>query len=148
MPESFLGMIQSQYKSLPIVPSSLQGQTIIITGSNTGLGLEAARHCVRLGASRVILAVRSLSRGENAKESIEKSTGRTNMTEIWQLDLTSYDSIRSFAKRASTELDRIDALIENAGLALDKWTEAEGSETTITVNVIGTFYWLCSCSPS
>lgn len=55
------------------------------------------------------------------------------------LDLSSFDSVKAFAKRADKELDRIDAVVENAGVALDHWTEVEGHETTITVNVLGTF---------
>lgn len=58
---------------------------------------------------------------------------------MWLLDLSSFDSVRAFAKRADGELERIDDVIENAGIALDRWTEAEGHETTMTVNVLGTF---------
>ncbi len=83
--------------------------------------------------------MRSLSKGESAKASVEASTGRTGIAEVWLLDLSSFDSVRAFAKRADRELARIDAVIENAGIALDRWTEAEGHETTIMVNVLGTF---------
>jgi len=83
--------------------------------------------------------VRSLSKGESAKASVEASTGRTGIAEVWLLDLSSFDSVRAFAKRAERELERIDAVNENAGIAIDRWTEAEGHETTITVNVLGTF---------
>ena len=131
--------IRAQFKDLPVVPKSCAGQTIIVTGANTGLGFEAARHYVSLGASRVIIASRSLSKGESAKSSIEASTGRTGIAQVWQLDLCSFDSVRGFAKRADRELDRIDALVENAGTTFGRWTEAEGHETTITVNVLGTF---------
>lgn len=136
---SFLDFIRAQRQSLPVIPTTFAGETIIVTGANTGLGLETARHCVRLGASRVILAVRSLARGESAKASIEASTKITNVTEVWHCDLASYDSVKDFARRANSELKRLDKVIENAGLSFDKWTVAEGSETTITVNVIGTF---------
>jgi len=136
---SFSEFVSAQWSDLPIVPKSCAGQTIIVTGSNTGLGLEAVRHYVSLNASRVILAVRSLSKGETAKASVEASTGRTGIAEVWALDLSSFDSVRAFAKRADKELERIDAVVENAGIALDRWTKAEGHETTITVNVLGTF---------
>lgn len=131
--------VSAQWRDLPIIPRSCAGQTIIVTGSNTGLGLEAVRHYVSLNASRVIIAVRSLSKGESAKASVEASTGRTGIAEVWLLDLSSFDSVKAFAKRADRDLERIDAVIENAGIALDRWTEAEGHETTITVNVLGTF---------
>lgn len=132
-------MVAAQWRNLPIVPKDCTGQTFIVSGSNTGIGLEAAKHFVRLGAARVIIAVRSASKGEAAKDTIESTTGRTGVVEVWPLDLASNDSIRAFAKRASTELDRIDAVLENAGVAFAEFTQAEGTETTIQVNVIGTF---------
>ena len=136
---TFFDAVRAQRKILPIIPTSFKSETIIVTGANTGLGLEAARHCVRLGASKVILAVRSLARGDAAKASIEASTSIIGIVEVWHCDLASYGSVKEFARRASSELKRIDRVIENAGLAFDKWTMAEGSETTITVNVLGTF---------
>lgn len=136
---SFLDFIRSQRQTLPIIPTTFAGETIIVTGANTGLGLETARHCVRLGASRVILAVRSLARGESAKASIEASTKISNVAEVWHCDLASYDSVKEFARRANSELKRLDRVIENAGVTFDRWTVAEGSETTVTVNVIATF---------
>ena len=115
------------------------GQTVIITGANIGLGLEAARHFVRLNAKRVILAVRSVEKGEAAKEDIEKTTGKKGVVSVWTLDLASYASVKAFAKRASTELDRVDALIENAGIATPHYRVSEDNESTITTNVISTF---------
>ena len=54
------------------------------------------------------------------------------------LDMASSVSVQSFAKKASTELDRIDGLVANAGIMIDAWSLAEGMETSITVNVINT----------
>lgn len=133
------GVVVEQWRNLPIFPKDCAGQTIIVTGSNTGIGFEAAKHFVRLGAARVIIAVRSLSKGEAAKDAIEKATGRIGAAQVWHLDLSSNDSVRAFAKRAAAELDRIDVVLENAGLAVAEFTVAEGTETTIQVNVIGTF---------
>jgi NAD(P)-dependent dehydrogenase (short-subunit alcohol dehydrogenase family) len=56
------------------------------------------------------------------------------------LDMASSASVQSFAKKASTELDRIDGLVANAGVMLDTWSTAEGMETSITVNVINTLF--------
>lgn len=64
------------------------------TGANVGLGKEATRHYVRLGASKVIIACRSVEKGESAKKDIETSTGRKGVLEVWQLDLQNYDSVR------------------------------------------------------
>jgi hypothetical protein len=88
----------------PQIPSnvSLEGQTILITGATSGIGLEAARQCVRMKAKIVILAVRSISKGEAAKEDILGSNpGATTKVEVWVLDLESFDSVLAFGERAS-----------------------------------------------
>ena len=54
------------------------------------------------------------------------------------LDMASSASIQSFVKKASTELDRIDGFVANAGIMIDAWSTTEGMETSITVNVINT----------
>jgi retinol dehydrogenase 12 len=54
--------------------------------------------------------------------------------------MSSYTSIQAFAKKAAAELERIDGFVANAGLMVDKWQLAEGSELTIFVNVIGTIF--------
>ena len=131
----FLG---AQFSRLPYPDYSFAGQTVIVTGANTGLGFEAANHYVRLGAEKVIIAVRTISKGEQAKKQIEERTGKTGVVEVWQLDLSSYESIRSFAKKAES-LKRIDVLLENAGMVTSSWETAEGSEMMMTVNVYGTF---------
>lgn len=136
---TFSAFLYSQlFVKLPYPKKSFSGQTIIVTGSNTGLGLEAARHFARLGAAKVILAVRSLSKGEAAKESIEASTDRKGVVEVWSLDLGSYESVKEFAKKAEG-LGRLDALVENAGVAKTSWSVQEDNEATITTNVISTF---------
>jgi NAD(P)-dependent dehydrogenase (short-subunit alcohol dehydrogenase family) len=135
-----MGFLYSQLMVTPPYPThDFTGQTIIVTGSNVGLGLEAARHFVRLNAAKVILAVRNVSAGEEAKRSIESSTGRTGVCEVWMVDFASYNSVKAFAKRASSELERLDALVENAGISTEKFSLAEGEERTITINVISTF---------
>ena len=134
-----MSFIYSQlFVYLPYPEHSFTGQTIIVTGSNTGLGLEAARHFTRLGAAKVVLAVRSLSKGETAKESIEKSTKRKGVVDVWQLDLGSYESVKEFAKKAE-KLDRLDAMVENAGIAKNVWSTLEDNESSITTNVVSTF---------
>jgi NAD(P)-dependent dehydrogenase (short-subunit alcohol dehydrogenase family) len=136
-----MGFLYSQLFVILEYPSaSCEGQTIIVTGSNVGLGKEAARHFARLGASKVILAVRNSKAGEEAKKDIETSTKcGTAVIEVWSLDLSSYESVKSFADRAS-KLPRLDVLLENAGVAGHKWSLAEGHERMVTVNVISTFY--------
>ena len=123
---------------LPYPTADHSGQCIIVTGSNVGLGLEAARHFVRLKAEKVILAVRNLKKGEDAKKSIEETTQRKGVVEVWQLDLSSYESTKQFAHRAQG-LKRLDAVVENAGIAVTEYSVAEDNEATITVNVVSTF---------
>lgn len=131
--------IQSQWTTLPLPTHSFAGQTIIVTGSNTGLGLEGARHLVRLGASKVILGVRNLSKGEAAKASIEASENSREVVDVWELDLARYESVKAFAKRVE-KLDRLDVLVGNAGVLMFSWQMAEEDEMTITVNVVSTFF--------
>jgi len=136
---SLLAFIYRQLFVTPPYPKhALTGQTIVVTGSNVGLGMEAARHFVRMNAEKVILAVRSVEKGEKAKASIEESTGRQGVAEVWSLDLASYESVKDFAKRAEA-LKRLDAIVENAGIATTKYDRAEDNEATITVNVVSTF---------
>ncbi|KAB2575640.1 Short-chain dehydrogenase/reductase SDR [Lasiodiplodia theobromae] len=134
------GFVYDQYRRLPVVPKDCTGQTIIVTGSNTGIGFDAAKHFVELNAARVIIAVRSLAKGTAAKDAIDAAfPSRAGVAQVWELDLASNASVRAFAKRATDELDRIDVVLENAGVAMAEWIEAEGTETTVQVNVIGTF---------
>lgn len=133
-----MSFLQRQFTSLPYPTKSFRGQTIIVTGSNTGLGLEAARHFARLDASKVILAVRSIVKGEDAAKSIHESTGRKDVCQVWQLDMGSFKSVQEFSQRAAS-LDRLDIVLENAGIMSPKYSELEGFESTVAVNVVGTF---------
>lgn len=105
-----------------------------------GLGLEAARHFVRLDAAKVILACRDTEKGERAKVDIERSTARSDVVEVWPLDLCSFESVKQFCRRAD-RLPRLDVVVENAAVAFvgPRGALAEGFETTITVNVLSTF---------
>ena len=129
----------SQFFFTPPYPTNdFAGQTIIVTGANTGLGLEAARHLVRLNAEKVILAVRNIQKGEAAKKSIEGSEKKTGVAEVWELDLANHQSVQRFAKRAEG-LKRLDAVSENAAIYTFQFTIVDGNESTMTVNVINTF---------
>lgn len=129
----------SQFFFTPPYPTDdFTGQTVIVTGSNTGLGLEAARHLVRLNAEKVILAVRNLEKGEAAKGSIEASEKKIGVVEVWELDLASHESVQRFAKRAEG-LKRLDAISGNAAIYTYQFKIVDGNESTMTVNVINTF---------
>ncbi|KAI0122534.1 putative short-chain dehydrogenase/reductase family protein [Daldinia grandis] len=138
---SFREYVSEQWQKLPVLATTetCAGKTYIVTGSNTGLGLEAAKHLVRVRAKRVIIAVRNLKAGEAAKAEIESATNNRGIAQVWHLDLASFESVKDFARKATEELDRIDGLIENASVALDKFALAEGYESTVTINVLSTF---------
>lgn len=139
MPNIFLEAIKGKWVVPKDTRTSFDGRTIIVTGANVGLGLEAALKFVQFGAQRVILAVRTLSKGDEAKKQIEAKTGRTNVLEVWHLDMLDYTSIKSFANRATRELERIDIACLNAGVVMESYKEGPyGYEQTMQVNVLST----------
>ena len=134
--------IRSQWCFTPPHPTtSWTGKTVIVTGANIGLGLEAARHFAQLGAEKVIIAARNTDAAQKAKASIEASTqcGPT-VVECWPLDLCSYESVKTFAARCNA-LPRLDCLLENAGVSKYRFYRTEGAldELQITTNVVSTF---------
>ncbi|KAK7729760.1 hypothetical protein SLS63_006141 [Diaporthe eres] len=135
-----LRLTAEQYQKLPIVAdeSTCSGKTYVVTGGNSGLGLETARHLVEFNASRVILAVRNLTAGDAAKEKIEKTTGRKGVVEVRHIDMASQPSIQSFVDKLSAEVERIDGFVANAGVLLDSWSTVEGMEANVQVNVVNT----------
>jgi retinol dehydrogenase 12 len=127
------------FVNLPYPDASWTGKTVIVTGANVGLGKEAARHFVRLGASKVILAVRSIEKGEDAKADIVASQScYPDVVEVWSLDLQDYDSVKAFAQRCQG-LERIDAVVENAGIVTWSFRLVNGHEASVETNVIATF---------
>ncbi|CAM1510894.1 Fc.00g084070.m01.CDS01 [Cosmosporella sp. VM-42] len=132
----------------PETAPGLSEQTIIVTGSNTGLGLESSRHLLRLGVGKLIMAVRNLETGEKARLELLTSTKRSpESVEVWNLDMDSYDSVKAFANRANTTLPRLDAVLANAGLLTQQFSLSGNNEKTITVNVVSTFLLLLLLLP-
>lgn len=115
----------------------MQGKTVVITGGNTGIGKATAIALAKRGAD-VIFTSRNAEKGERAKAEIEAAAGRPVRLEL--LDLASFPSIRSFAARVLDSTPRIDVLVNNAGLILDRReTTAEGFEAMFGVNHLGHF---------
>jgi NAD(P)-dependent dehydrogenase (short-subunit alcohol dehydrogenase family) len=130
---------QKQDLPIDLTRQQCENAVFIVTGANTGIGLETARHLVRLGSAKVILAVRNIQAGEQALRDIEKTTTISGVAEVWHLDLASYASVQRFASRASKDLSRLDGVVENACVSVDRWGVAEGHELSLTVNVYSTF---------
>ncbi len=109
------------------------GRTAVITGANSGLGLHTATALARRGA-HVVLAVRNTSKGQEAARQIAPQGN----AEVRELDLSSLESIRSFA----TELphDRVDVLVNNAGIMMTPPQKtADGFELQFGTNHLGHF---------
>jgi NAD(P)-dependent dehydrogenase (short-subunit alcohol dehydrogenase family) len=119
--------------------TSFSGKTVVITGANVGLGLEASVKFVALGASSLIMGVRNLDKGNRAKEIVEARTKRKGVVKVWQVDMSRFDSVKAFADRVDAEVERVDVLELNAGV-LDKEyrVSPEGWEQTLQVNVLST----------
>ncbi|UPK94516.1 hypothetical protein LCI18_005451 [Fusarium solani-melongenae] len=131
-------MARSGFITMPYPEKDCSGSVVVVTGANSGLGREASRHFVRLGAAKVILGCRNLDKGEEAKKDIEETTGKKDVVEVWQLDMASFDSVREFSARVD-KLDRLDILVDNASLLTFTREMIEDHESTLTVNVISTF---------
>ncbi|XP_063044634.1 retinol dehydrogenase 12-like isoform X1 [Engraulis encrasicolus] len=116
----------------------LDGKTVLITGANTGLGKETAVDLASRGA-RVILACRDMGRGGRAAEEIRKRSGNGNVL-LKQLDLASLESVRRLATDVLATEERLDILINNAGIMMcPKWQTEDGFEMQFGVNHLGHF---------
>lgn len=113
-------------------------KTAVVTGANTGIGKEIARDLSRENF-RVIMAVRDHDRGEAARREIVEDT-KNEHVELAQIDLSNQKSIRDGARVLRDRLDRLDVLVNNAGVWLDeKKKSADGIELTWATNVLGYF---------
>lgn len=125
------------HNSPPIPTVSYKGQTVIVTGGSSGLGLEACRHIIRLEVSRIIIACRNMEKAKAAIQDIQATSPCSPDTlQAWPLDLSSYASVLAFADRVNSELPRVDVVFANAGIGTRKWAMTEDNEETITTNVI------------
>jgi len=117
---------------------SQQGRTAVVTGANSGLGKHTSQALALKGA-KVIMACRNLDKGEEAKQQILQHNPQVE-PEVWQLDLASLDSVEAFADRFLDSHERLDLLINNAGLmAIPEGRTREGFEMQFGVNHLGHF---------
>lgn len=132
---------ENQFKTtIPLPPQdgSLKDRVAVITGANSGLGFEAAKQMLGAGLSHLVMGVRSPKRGQDAAAQLRPLHPRA-VIDIWEVDMASYPSIQSFARRCETELPRIDFAILNAGFVpADHVVLQTGHESTVQVNYLGT----------
>ncbi|GFP53830.1 short chain dehydrogenase sor7 [Trichoderma asperellum] len=107
---------------IPPTPSeaNLSGKTVIITGGNAGLGYESAKQFLTLGVDRVILACRSIPKGEEAAASLRadpavKKSNPDASVEVFELDLDDYQSGLRFSNKVKNEVKELDILLNNGG---------------------------------
>ena len=118
----------------------LDGKTVIITGANNGIGLETAVDLAKRNAAKIILACRSVERGEKAAVEVRKRSSNDNVV-FRQLDLASLESVRKFASKILEEEPQIDILVNNAGvMALpERKLTKDGFEMQFGTNHLGHF---------
>lgn len=115
----------------------LNGRAAFVTGGYSGLGRETARALAARGA-HVILSGRDATKLSAAADEIAESTGARVDTVV--CDLASLDSVRAAAKETGERFDRIDLLINNAGvMACPRGTTEDGFETQFGTNHLGHF---------
>lgn len=113
-------------------------KTVVITGGNAGIGKATAHGIAKQGA-RLVLACRNQKTAQAACQEIRRDTGNENVS-VMALDLSSLDSIRAFASELRKEHQRIDVLVNNAGVFPSKLEKtAEGFEAQFGVNYLGHF---------
>ncbi|KAJ7639523.1 hypothetical protein FB45DRAFT_828417 [Roridomyces roridus] len=141
MSHLLFGFLAEQlWTDFPPVEADLTGCTYLVTGSNTGLGLAAAVHLARLNPARLVLAVRDLSKGVKAKEEVLLQTNYAGTIDVWELDMSSFESVKRFATQANSSLTRLDGALINAGVGPPvRWeVTVDGWERTLQVNAIAT----------
>lgn len=122
----------------PTQSTNLSGLTAVITGSNSGIGLATARVMLQYHLSHLIMAVRSVNKGEEVADTLRKDYPKAKI-EVWPLEMLAYDSIQAFVQRCNA-LPRLDMAILNAGIGNAVFTinKSTGHEETFQVNYLST----------
>lgn len=117
---------------------SMADKTCLVTGANSGIGLETARGLAQRGA-RVLMVARDPERGEAARTEVAESTGN-NAVELLLCDLGSQRQVRELAAEVLERCEHLDVLVNNAGLTLGELILTEdGIESTFAVNHLAPF---------
>lgn len=113
-------------------------QLILITGANAGIGRQTALQLARTPA-RLILHGRNEARVLEARDQLAAETGRDDLEVIWA-DLSALDQVREMAQALQARYDRLDVLLNNAGLYMrERRLSADGFEMTFAVNHLAPF---------
>lgn len=116
----------------------LTGKVIVITGANSGLGFECSKTFAQKGAT-VVMTARSIKKGENARADILKAHPDADV-DLMQLDVGDLSSVRDFVAAFKAKYDRLDILLNNAGvMAIPRQETADGFEMQLGVNHLGHF---------
>lgn len=116
----------------------LHGKIALVTGGNSGIGLETARDLARRGA-RVVIAARNVKKSNEAVSDIIVTTNNTSVDFMF-LDLAKFSSIKEFVENFNKTYDRLDILVNNAGCAGIKQANTEnGIEKIMQINYVGPF---------
>ncbi len=118
-----------------LLKKDLSGRVYIVTGANSGTGLATSEQLVRQGA-HVVGACRRVNAGEEAFAGFKRLPGTA---EIMKLDLASLDSVRRFAEAFLARHERLDALVNNAGLVTAEGRSEDGYEIQFATNHLGHF---------
>jgi NAD(P)-dependent dehydrogenase (short-subunit alcohol dehydrogenase family) len=114
------------------------GRVAVVTGANSGLGLETARELAQAGA-RVVLTARDEDKGESARTVIAAAVPAADL-DVRILDLASLASVREFAAAVAADHGHVDLLINNAGVMMPPRSEtADGFELQFGTNHLGHF---------
>ncbi|RWS04722.1 retinol dehydrogenase 12-like protein [Dinothrombium tinctorium] len=116
----------------------IDGKTVIITGGNTGIGKETAIDLAKRGG-KIILACRNAERAEKAVEEIKQASNSQNV-QFYLMDLSSLRSVREATERILKNEDKIDILINNAGIMMTPFAKTvDGYESQFATNHLGHF---------
>jgi NAD(P)-dependent dehydrogenase (short-subunit alcohol dehydrogenase family) len=117
---------------------NLSGKSAIVTGANSGIGVETAKALAAKGAS-VALPVRCIEKGKQACAEIKKEFPDASV-EVMELDLSSLASIKNFVDAYSQKHERVDILVNNAGVMVPPYSKTEdGFELQFGTNHLGHF---------